>query len=131
MYYGKTRFRLSLVDDLVLRNRISAKIIPDFLQILFDLLFSVWLGATDKDVETAFRWTDGSIVSWVKWDRFQPKGRVNNDNDCIAVNRETKKWADYDCDANITFYCETAEGKLLQSQLFHNRVFPGGNFIFC
>ena len=47
---------------------------------------SIWLGATDKDVETVFRWTDGSIVNWVNWDADQPAGRIKrlSEKDCLV-----------------------------------------------
>ena len=70
-------------------------------------LVSVWLGATDEDVDSAFRWTDGYIVSWVNWDTDQPVG--GPDKACIGVTGHSIKWATYECTDTRKFFCETVE----------------------
>lgn len=99
------------------------------------LLCSIWLGANDMDIETVFRWTDGTIVSWVNWAPDQPSGHAaynwtqltdgvgqalsgavlnqQNDNagknDCIARNADGT-WDDVNCGGSKPFYCETTKG---------------------
>ena len=72
-----------------------------------NLVVSVWLGATDEDVDSAFRWTDGYIVSWVNWNADQPVG--GRDNACIGVAGNSKKWANYQCSDTKKFFCQTVE----------------------
>ena len=74
---------------------------------------SIRLGATDKDVETAFRWTDGSIVNWVNWDADQPAGRIKrlSEKDRSVRRGNGGEWIDHDCADTKKFYCETVEGR--------------------
>ena len=76
------------------------------------LLFSVWLGATDHDVDSVFRWTDGYIVNWVNWDTHHPVGGPNKA--CIGVVGSSNKWANYECTDTKKFFCETAKGNRFQ-----------------
>ena len=73
----------------------------------------IWLGGTDVDIESAFRCTDGSIVSRVDWQNGYPKGTkgAGSEKDCLVRNGTGGKWVDYDCSAMKKFYCETIEGK--------------------
>ena len=72
-------------------------------------LYSLWIGATDLDVETVFRWTDGSILNWMNWDSGQPN---NHDSEQHCVKRRNEgKWNDYFCDENTKFICDGKEGK--------------------
>ena len=65
------------------------------------------------DVESIFRWTDGSTVSWVNWETGHPAGtsRVGSEKDCLVRQGNVGKWADYNCTDTKKFYCETVEGK--------------------
>ena len=65
------------------------------------------------DVESIFRWTDGSIASWVNWETGHPAGtsRVGSEKDCLVRHGNGGKWADYNCTDSKKFYCETVEGK--------------------
>ena len=65
------------------------------------------------DVESAFRWTDGSIVSWVNWQNGYPKGTKRRDSqrNCLVRNGTGGEWVDYDCTVTKKFYCETIEGE--------------------
>ena len=64
------------------------------------------------DVESIFRWTDGSISSWVNWDTRFPAGTssVGSEKDCLVRHSNGGKWADYNCTDTKKIYCETVEG---------------------
>ena len=77
------------------------------------ILLRIWLGASDTDVETVFRWTDGSILSWVNWEAGHPSAAsgLGSENDCIVRHSPEGKWADHNCNETRKFYCETTEGR--------------------
>ena len=84
-------------------------------------LLRIWLGASDTDVETVFRWMDGSILSWVNWEAGYPSGvsGLSFESDCIARLGTGGKWADHNCNETRKFYCETTEGRCRQ---FEDRI---------
>ena len=71
----------------------------------------LWLGATDRDVESVFRWTDGSLINYVNWDDGQPTGTANSNLNCLGLSPSTMKWTDYECTDNKQFLCETIQGR--------------------
>ena len=87
--------------------------VQNYIRSLQQTFLRIWLGATDKDVESAFRWTDGSIVSWVNWDTGHPAGTTGagSEKDCLVRNGNEGKWVDNNCADTKKFYCETVEGE--------------------
>lgn len=63
-----------------------------------------WLGLTDQQVESVFRWQNGFITSWVNWFPHQPDGlKAAN---CVLRHHPSGKWTDEDCQTQHPFYCE-------------------------
>ncbi len=66
------------------------------------IYYSVWLGATDSEVRSVFRWSDGCILNWTRWGDGMP----DNTGHCV-VRRPDATWSDRPCDREKKFYCES------------------------
>ncbi|XP_041375320.1 CD209 antigen-like protein C [Gigantopelta aegis] len=64
---------------------------------------SIWIGATDQDVEGHFRWPDGSALTGSNWNKGEPNNRGNED--CVLMTRDGK-WNDYPCTRKNKFVCK-------------------------
>ena len=91
---------------------------------------SIWLGLTDAEVESVFRWFDGSVITWVSWTPGQPDGSIFAN--CV-VRQQDGKWLDEDCESQFQFYCEE-EGWSLENfcllELLFVFINPIINFAF-
>ncbi|XP_076465481.1 uncharacterized protein LOC143297173 [Babylonia areolata] len=78
-----------------------------FVSSLRQHLWSMWIGATDKEVEGEFRWEDGTLVDWTNWD---PDNTPNNygNQDCVEAYTDyyNVSWNDVDCDGKFRFVCK-------------------------
>ncbi|XP_061695547.1 collectin-12-like [Syngnathoides biaculeatus] len=71
-----------------------------------------WLGLTDKDEENVWKWVDGSIPVFKKWNPGQPdnwtRGHEHGE-DCAGLI-QNGNWNDFYCTERLGFICErTAE----------------------
>merc|ERR1712110_308388 len=79
--------------------------------IVYGLLKSVtqngWIGASDKDTEGTFVWTDGSAFSFTNWNTGQPDSSTADGQDCVRMRQTDGKWDDIKCDGTGTkaFVC--------------------------
>ena len=62
----------------------------------------MWLGATDFEVGSVFRWIDGCVLNWTHW----KDGMPNNKGDCLVRNGDAT-WSDRPCGEEKKFYCES------------------------
>jgi len=68
----------------------------------------LWIGATDKENEGTFVWTNGSPVN--EADAHWLTGRLSSgpSQDCVAVNSRgsSGKWDDERCSKRLPFVCQ-------------------------
>ena len=72
-----------------------------------------WIGLTDADVESEWKWCDGRILSmYTNWAPGQPNNH-NNNQDCVAIRKghffDTDydgEWHDDTCTDEKGFICE-------------------------
>ncbi|XP_071477158.1 echinoidin-like [Diadema antillarum] len=92
----------------------------DFLTVLYEttrnkrVATRVWIGLTDQDVEGAWRWSDGSDVTFTSWGSSQPNSHGGN-QDCASFALKTDigyNWNDLDCGIENEFTVESFICKL-------------------
>jgi len=71
----------------------------------------VWIGLSDTDTTTEYRWVDGSSLGQPNWDTDQPKNISNNGNNCVAsLPVANFKWRADTCDTANDYLCEKPQG---------------------
>ncbi len=67
---------------------------------------SVWLGASDQQVDNFFQWVDGSPVSFTNWGPGQPDAFPGQD--CVQKREEPgEPWYDQPCSSVLSYVCES------------------------
>ena len=61
-----------------------------------------WLGATDKENEGSWVWTDGTWVDWTNWKSGEPDGKRNAN--CLRMG-SNGQWYDLSCMKERPFVC--------------------------
>ncbi len=71
--------------------------------------FSIWLGATDEEIESVFVWVDDGDeeykMSWTNWKAEEPVG--SQSQNCLIRQGSDGKWDDKECARNFPYFCET------------------------
>ena len=66
----------------------------------------MWIGLNDKVTDKQFGWTDGTSLSYTKWDEDSPD-KGNNDLHCVQMNSEQKGiWNHQVCSEENYFVCK-------------------------
>ena len=47
----------------------------------------MWAGASDKDSEGTWKWTDGSLLTWTAWGTGEPNGGTSENRLAIDPGR--------------------------------------------
>ena len=67
----------------------------------------LWIGGSDKTVEGAWKWSDGSPWNYTKWSQGQPNNEDNED--CLQFYyRNEDSWSDRTCTNRENFVCSKA-----------------------
>lgn len=45
----------------------------------------MWIGLNDRQTESRFTWSDGSDVTYTRWNNGEPNSWLNRDEDCVEV----------------------------------------------
>jgi len=70
-----------------------------------ELFGGVWIGFNDVTTEGAFRWADGSHVTYTKWAWNQPDNHNDYEN-CVEMKVNGGSWEDTSCGRKLPFVCE-------------------------
>ncbi|XP_034616227.1 macrophage mannose receptor 1-like isoform X1 [Trachemys scripta elegans] len=65
----------------------------------------LWIGLNDFKVQMFFEWSDGTPVTYTKWQRGEPT-RTNRQEDCVAVKGQDGYWADHLCEKKVGYICK-------------------------
>ncbi|XP_077862270.1 macrophage mannose receptor 1-like [Saccoglossus kowalevskii] len=64
-----------------------------------------WIGLNDQETESGFKWSDGSAVSYTRWNDGEPNDAENED--CVEMFFSTESgWNDVDCDRRRNWICK-------------------------
>jgi hypothetical protein len=65
-----------------------------------------WIGLSDHDVESTFRWVTGAAVGpFLNWGSGEPNNDFNTE-DCVEYRESTDRWNDRSCSAGQKWACE-------------------------
>nr|XP_008161018.1 macrophage mannose receptor 1-like isoform X2 [Chrysemys picta bellii] len=65
----------------------------------------LWIGLNDFKVQMFFEWSDGTPVTYTKWQHGEPT-RTNRQEDCVAVKGQDGYWADHLCEKKVGYICK-------------------------
>uniref|UniRef100_A0A8V0XRY1 Macrophage mannose receptor 1 n=1 Tax=Gallus gallus TaxID=9031 RepID=A0A8V0XRY1_CHICK len=65
----------------------------------------LWIGLNDFRFQMYFEWSDGTPVTYTKWQQRQPT-HTPNKADCIVMNGEDGFWADSTCERKLGYICK-------------------------
>ncbi len=71
----------------------------------------VWIGLSDNDLLTQFRWVDGSYPTWSAW--APSVARSSDDFRCVTYSDADKLWYHQSCDAVKPYVCQKDYGNTL------------------
>ncbi|XP_044862469.1 macrophage mannose receptor 1-like [Mauremys mutica] len=75
-------------------------------QIGFKPTDELWIGLNDFKVQMFFEWSDGTPVTYTKWQRGEPTRTNNRQEDCVAVKGQDGYWADHLCEKKVGYICK-------------------------
>uniref|UniRef100_A0A803U068 Mannose receptor C-type 1 n=1 Tax=Anolis carolinensis TaxID=28377 RepID=A0A803U068_ANOCA len=67
----------------------------------------LWIGLNDQKTEMYFEWSDGTPVSFTKWQRGEPTHVTNVQEDCVIMSGENGYWSDNFCDEELGYICKS------------------------
>ncbi|XP_076799988.1 uncharacterized protein LOC143445056 isoform X2 [Clavelina lepadiformis] len=67
-----------------------------------------WIGFTDRDEESKFKWSDNSPVEYENWLANQPNADLTDDDCVVMIPRKNGRWNDVSCGYRLYFTCKTA-----------------------
>ncbi|NXM58444.1 MRC1 protein, partial [Illadopsis cleaveri] len=65
----------------------------------------LWLGLNDLKAHSYFEWSDGTPVTFTKWQRRHPT-HTNGLEDCVAVKGQDGYWANDVCNKQLGYICK-------------------------
>ncbi|XP_062979555.1 C-type lectin domain family 17, member A-like [Elgaria multicarinata webbii] len=90
---------------------INSKQEQDF--VVKNIEHSIWLGLSDAETESHWRWVDGSQLAETFWRQGEPNdGGRDRSEDCAVLYKEGK-WNDISCGIEVLFACEKRAGCVL------------------
>jgi hypothetical protein len=104
--FDKTRKVCQTLDaDLAV---VKSKQQHDFIHSLMKAknITNIYLGATDRESESHFKWVDGTMVDdgYTKWDENQPDDQGKGHENCLEIRRN--RWNDIGCNQEFLGACQ-------------------------
>ncbi|KAL4635258.1 macrophage mannose receptor 1-like [Arapaima gigas] len=66
----------------------------------------LWIGLNDQRNVMLFEWTDRSPVTFTRWQVDEPSHDSSVQEDCVLIQGEEGKWADYLCEMEFGYICK-------------------------
>uniref|UniRef100_H3APD1 Macrophage mannose receptor 1 n=1 Tax=Latimeria chalumnae TaxID=7897 RepID=H3APD1_LATCH len=66
----------------------------------------LWIGLNDLKVQMLFEWSDGTPVTFTRWQRGEPSHLNNRQEDCVVMKGERAYWADHICEKKHSYICK-------------------------
>uniref|UniRef100_A0A8C4TF83 C-type lectin domain-containing protein n=1 Tax=Erpetoichthys calabaricus TaxID=27687 RepID=A0A8C4TF83_ERPCA len=68
----------------------------------------LWIGLNDLKMQMLFEWTDGSHVTFTKWQTGEPS---HASEECVEIFSSSGKWNNMNCNSYRGYICKTAKSK--------------------
>ncbi|XP_052806091.1 macrophage mannose receptor 1-like [Mya arenaria] len=76
-----------------------------------------WIGLNDQQTDNRFLWTDGSTVTYTKWNINEPNNYMNRNEDCVEMRLASGRWNDEVCSmVRPGFICRKAKHAVSATQ---------------
>ncbi|XP_028605836.2 macrophage mannose receptor 1-like [Podarcis muralis] len=66
----------------------------------------LWIGLNDQKIQMYYEWSDGSTVTFTKWQKGKPQQINDVQNECVIMSGENGYWADYFCEVELGYICK-------------------------
>nr|XP_009671984.1 PREDICTED: macrophage mannose receptor 1-like [Struthio camelus australis] len=66
----------------------------------------LWIGLNDHKIQMYFEWSDGTPVTYTKWQLGEPSSTNNRPEDCVLIKGQDGYWADYVCEKKAGYICK-------------------------
>ncbi|KAG2458572.1 MRC1 protein, partial [Polypterus senegalus] len=66
----------------------------------------LWIGLNDLKMQMLFEWTDGSHVTFTKWQTGEPSHASGFQEDCVLIKGKDGKWLDHSCEKSHGYICK-------------------------
>ncbi|XP_070582574.1 macrophage mannose receptor 1-like [Erythrolamprus reginae] len=76
----------------------------------------LWIGLNDQKISSNFEWSDGTTVSFIKWQKGEPTLISNIQEDCIVMSGEDGYMADHFCEEELGYICKKESSEFLTGQ---------------
>lgn len=68
---------------------------------------NLWIGLTDLVDEGQYVYSSSGLKPFYSnWEKSQPDGGVEDNEDCAALHTPQRKWHDYPCSDNHSYVCK-------------------------
>ncbi|XP_034257827.1 macrophage mannose receptor 1-like isoform X1 [Pantherophis guttatus] len=84
-----------------------------FSQLGYESTDNLWIGLNDQKVSSYFEWSDGTTVSFIKWQKGEPTLISNVEEDCIIMTGKNGYWADHFCEEELGYICKKEPSEFL------------------
>ncbi|XP_054027247.1 macrophage mannose receptor 1 [Dryobates pubescens] len=66
----------------------------------------LWIGLHDQRVPMYFEWSDGSPVTYTKWQLGEPSSTQSRPEGCVLLRGKDGYWADHGCEQKAGYICK-------------------------
>ncbi|XP_034257720.1 macrophage mannose receptor 1-like [Pantherophis guttatus] len=84
-----------------------------FSQLGYKATDNLWIGLNDQKVSSSFEWSDGTTVSFIKWQKGEPTLISNVQEDCVIMTGKNGYMADHFCEEELGYICKKESSEFL------------------